>query len=518
MATSIRYGTAATKDGVYDTYAEFLDSGGAAANPGPVWIGKQLIQDSRFVFDRLPGFVMIGDSTIALGTRSGSITNVTATIGAMTAQMNWNSHGMSRGARFVLQNTNHAEFTGVFTVASIVSANAITFALTSPATVSTSTGAGICTTHQRVKDSEYCNISNFLSGHKGLYLGNFAQGASFTANLDRQLDLALNPANNLWNRAVDIVFMATGINDATTDVSSTVTIANIEAAITRIIAADAIPVLISQFPLSNTATNWSIARSLESRKVVAYFRNKAATDKTFVFIDAHDICVDRGNQYGNWISGYSSDGVHPAKKSALPVAKLIKSQFWDSILSSDDRALTPMIANTTMTGTSGTVSGTGASGSSANTFTVTAAGAGSQTIVASKGLGLSGSTESQRLAVTAAAANDNGNLKYGSLHASITPGDKFVFRARIRTTDSGLLLQDLTTAIWTYIDATTVGYGAMDSYESGMWDEGIDLMIETPLVEFQSGCTNFAPEIRIRWSAAASGTFDISEFQIYKVN
>lgn len=42
MATSIRYGTAATKDGVYDTYAEFLDSGGAQANPGPVVIGGEL--------------------------------------------------------------------------------------------------------------------------------------------------------------------------------------------------------------------------------------------------------------------------------------------------------------------------------------------------------------------------------------------------------------------------------------------------------------------------------------------
>ena len=502
---------------LFDSIDQFLSQAGGSVNAGPIWIAGQQY-NSRFVFDSLPGFVLVGDSTAALGNDSGT---VALTASGATVTVTRTSHGCLPGSVVYLTNANESEYNFIGTVQTVIDANSFTMIAPISPSVSPATGTPVMVNQQRIKDAEWANISNWMSHGKGLYIGNFACGGTRTSALMDQLDIALDRTKNLWGVDPDIVFISTGINDAINDILSTEMIANLKSAINRVLAFGAIPVVLTTFPYENNATSWSVSRIREARKYNQWIRENVVGMGGIV-VDANTVCIDSDNQYGNWKTGYSlSDGVHPGKKASFQVAKAIKAQLWDNVTSVDTRTLTIINTNPTLTGTGGVTSGTGASGDVANSFTLTAAGGGSQLVAGTKGIGLSGNSESQRVDITAVASLDRGQFALSSqISGSITPEKSYLFKCRLRATSLPEAFRYVQSTLSLTISGTSASQ-ASGLYGSGTesWGEAFDMIIETPLFTIpETGLTSFTNRLDMAFQSPGNAIFDISDFGIYEIN
>jgi len=517
------YRTRALKSGpVFDDLADMLP---ASEFVGVAQVGNlQLTSDGISYIDQFgnyyhpkhkPGFVLIGDSTLALGNVGGAVTSITATIGGTTATCTSASHGLLPGAVFVMQNANEPEFNGVFECVSWTSTSIFTYTLASPATVTAATGVPVLVNQQRIYDKETVSVANALAGAPCLYLGNFAQGGSKSEHLNRQLDLALDKTKNLWGREADYIFCSVGVNDAADDILSTVTVSNILSAIDRVYAAGKRLVLFTGLPWGAAHANWTVSRLQEHLKTSEHFRQLAKTDKRFILFDAWEYCVDKSVANSEYIATYSADNIHPDKPASWSMALPLKSQLFDKIKYVDDRVLVSVFTNAALSGVAGTNSGTGGSGDVADGFIQNTAGGGAQTAVGSKGTAKSGATEAQRIALTAAAASDSVEF-YKDMHTLITAGKRYIAIAKIRKTGADNI-KDLPLQIFA-INGGNSGFGVMEG--SGTYTQGADndLTLETPPIKFVVGSTRFRPYIRQRASAAGVSTIDIAEFDLLQID
>lgn len=470
-------------------------------------------------WDRKPGFVIVGDSTAARQNKQFTVTSITAygNIATVTAT----SHGMPKGQNFVVNNANQSEYNGIFSVREVLTANTFTYVLPSSPKVLTATGTIVIESQGHVFEDNWSVMSSFLGGGKGLYLGNFAWGGSRTSALDAQLDLALNTENNLYGRDIDFVFISSGINDIINNVSVDTIKENLLAAVERIIAANAVPFINTMMPMDDTYVSFTTARVQASRTVNTWIRETLPLYGAIV-VDASEVMLDLADQHGNWKSGYSIDGLHPQKIASLQLAKELKTLLWDNITVEEDRDLVSIGPNSTLEGTGGSVSGTGASGDVADGFTLTATGGASITLVGSKGISLSGNGESQRISVQADAA-DTAKLTFASIHGSLSPGDKVIAKLRLRTETADLTgmrfisvdSESVISGVTNSITTTAVGYNNYSSINLG---EKFDLFVETPPFIVPEGVTSFYFTVYIHFQAL-SGTieFDISDYDVYKV-
>lgn len=467
----------------------------------------------------LPGFVTIGDSTAHQGNVVATISSLTA-VGTRATVVGDLSNFMNVGQRIIIKGADQSEYNGTFVIDEVVDATTSKFNLDTEPSVGTATGAAIFALFwHRINDKNWSVISNGMSGHKGLYLGNFAHSGSVTSSLSSQISNAFEPSHNHWGRTPDIVFISSGVNDARGAVAVGTTTANLEAAINTILDYGAYPVVLTNWPYSQSYGDWSISIVNKSRQINDWIRSNVPALGGIV-IDANEICMDLTNQYGNWTSGYTTDGLHPSKTGAFQVAKAIKSQVWDLIKTpTDDRSITNISVNSTLTGTGGSTAGTGASGSVASNFTMIGAGGGAQTVVGAKGLPLTGSGESQRLTITAAAADDSGALRTGSFHVLASAGEKIFCRVRARTksTMDEVKYINLTTNV-TVGGVTTLKFAnAIDTDSTtDRWGEEFDLTLETPPITVQASTTTLYFEFKVVFGAAGSAVIDIDHFDIYK--
>lgn len=484
-------------------------------------VGNSLTSLVKRHWDKLPGYIMIGDSTLAQGNRFFQATSITSY--GRTATLTFNNHGLAPGSKFIIRYANESEYNGYFTVTNRVSNNVIEYQLESNPTVSTATGSILLYSQDVTFETNWPTISDALAQQKGLYLGNYALGGSRTSDLSYQLDTALDPNKNLWGRDVDFVFISSGINDVINSVSYEEIISNLESAIERIIAANAVPIVSTMFPLGSAHANWSIAVVTLSRKVNTWIKENVPL-LGGVVIDSNSLCIDLDSQYGDWITNYSVDHIHPQKMATFQVAKEIKRVLWDNITTTDDRELVSIAINPTLSGTGGTESGTGASGDTADNFSITCSGGGSQLGVGSKGLSLTGVGESQRLAVTGASSTDVIEFKGENVATSLSPGDKVVFRLRSRS-DSAPTLTGLRHS---YLQATAVISGStITLYSATMFynnlatqnlGEAWDLLLETPPITIPEGLTSLLPSYHIRFNSSGGPiNFDLSEYEAYKI-
>lgn len=484
-------------------------------------VGNSLSSLVKRNWNKLPGYIMIGDSTLAQGNRFFTVTSITSY--GRTATLTFANHGLAVGSKFIIRNANESEYNGYFTVATRVSSNVITYQLDSDPTVDTATGTILLYSQDVTFETNWPCISDALAHQKGLYLGNYALGGSRTSDLSFQLDMGLDKNKNLWGRDVDFVFISSGINDVINAVDYDDIIANLEAAVERIIAANAVPIVTTMFPLGSAHASWSITVVTLSRKVNTWIRENVPL-LGGVVIDSNSLCIDLDSQYGDWITDYSVDYIHPQKMATFQVAKEIKSVLWDNLTTTDDRALVSIAINPTLSGTGGTESGTGASGDTADNFSITCSGGGGQLGVGSKGLDLVGIGESQRIAATGASNADIIEFKGSNVATGLSPGDVVIFRLRTRSDSS----PTLTGLRHSYLQATAVISGSTITFYSATMfynnlatqnlGEAWDLLLETPPITIPAGLTSLLPSYHIRFNSAGGPiNFDLSEYQAYKV-
>lgn len=467
-----------------------------------------------------PGFVMLGDSTAHQSNVIVTPPSITAVGTRATIESNI-SNMLSLGQHIVILGANESAYNGVFVIDEVVDATHSKCTLAETPSASPATGTPYAVLTAKVKDQNYAVISNAMGGGKGIFLGNYALSGAGTSSLSTQIDLAFEPTNNLFGVVPDIAFISIGVNDARSVGFSLATVtANLEAAIARILGYGAYPVILTNWPYDNTYSGWTVTYANNTRRINDWIRQNVPILGGIV-IDANTISMDMTNQYGNWKSGYSPDGLHPGKVGGFQVAKSIKTNFWDLISTpTDARSLTEISANSGLTGTGGATSGTGASGSVASNFTVIAAGGGAQTVVAAKGIPLTGSGESQRLTVTAAVDDDSGALRSSSFHASVTAGDKIVCQVRVRTESACEELKYINlTGNVTVGGVTTLKHSnAIDTNATAdRWAEKFDLTLETPPITVQANTTSLYFELKAVFGAAGSAVFDVDSFKIYKV-
>lgn len=481
------------------------------SQPGSV---KQILK-----WDRMPMFCSIGDSTNARGNLFFDPTSITAS--GTVATVTLTGHGLMVGNTICVQETVQPEFNGVFKVATRPDANTFTYNLLSTASVGTATGDIKIVSQSHIYETSFASVSNALSRNKGIYLGNYAFGGAITANLSSQLDLAFNPLNNAYLAKPDIVFISCGINDSANGFAASVAINNLQAAITRIVLNDAIPVVLTVMPHDNTHSSFTEARAVEAMAINAWLRENV-DGLGGVLVDAHSVCVDPANQYGNWLSALTLDGLHPNKAAALQVAKLIKTKFWDSVISTDDRSVTLLSTNSTMSGTAGTLSGASASGSVADSYTVVATGNASQTTVCSKGVSrLAGFA--QRINFTAVSLDDTAFISQtNSFHASLTTGDKFICRVTVTTESALSNLKNLSLQVRAQINgvlsttyALCFGYSVSSVAAVG---EKYGAILETPVIEVQASTTQLKSALYVVAKAAGNIVVDISKMEVLKLN
>jgi hypothetical protein len=472
-------------------------------------------------FDRLPGFVLVGDSTAAAGNRYFTVTSITSS--GTTATATFTNHALHIGSRFVIANANQREYNGAFYVSARPSANTIQYEMLLEPSVTTATGTILLYSQDVVFESNWAVTSNAIAMNKGMYLGNYAVGGSKSSDLNVQLDMALDKRNNRLARDVDVVFISTGINDVIADVSYDEIIANISSAINRCIKSGAIPVVLTMFPLGSSYASWSVARVNLSRKVNLWITSSVESMGGYV-VDANFVCIDKDSDYGDWITDYSNDHIHPQKLATFKVAKEIKRVFWDYVISNDDRTKTSVAVNPTLSGTGGTESGTGASGDTADNFTITASGGGSQAGIGSKGISLSGNGESQRIAITGSASGDIIEFSGSNVMESLSAGDKVIFQIRTRLksdVDLGGLRHAAFNAVAVINGNTVLLYsGTMfyNSFATQNFGETWDMLLETPVITVPEGMTSLLPTYQVRFNSAGGPIdLDLSEYNAYKI-
>lgn len=469
-------------------------------------------------WSRLPGYVIVGDSTGQQGNTFATSGTLTA-VGTRATIVHNLTNLVDLGQRIVITGANESQYNGVFIIDEVVNSTTSKFNLLTAPSAATATGTIWLTLWQRVNDKNWAALSNFMSGHKGLYLGNFALSGAQTSALTNQISIAFNPDNNPWGRTPDIVFVSAGINDTRGAQTLATTQTNLTNAIVNIRERGATPIVLTTWPYNNATTGWSADNAARTNQLNEWIRGTVPSLGGIV-IDAQSICSDPANAYGDWKTNYGVDNLHPSKVGALQVAKEIKRLVWDNIDSSDDRVLTSIADNADLSGTTGTLTGIGASGSVADVFTVTAGGGGSQTVVAAKGVALSGNGESQRMTITAAALNDFGLLKTtNSFHADVVAGDKIFARVRLRTESAMLEVNYIGLSASTTVGGVTnTRYAEAPNTDNTInrWAEKIDMIFETPPFIVQASTTSITFSLTVLFGAAGSAIVDISDFDVYK--
>lgn len=476
-------------------------------------------------YNKLPGFVIVGDSIAGFGNRSTAITSLTAVGNRATAVVGA-ANMLVMGAEIHVGGASQPEYNNVFKIDEVVDSYTAKFNLYNTPSASPASPLHnfiYAVLLQRPTINCWSTVSNYLAAHKGLYLGNFAIPGSWSAELNSQLDMALDGTKNSWNRSPDIVFVCSGINDTRNSVAASTTIANLESAINRIKNTGATPVILTTLPVNNTTSGWSITSVSAAREINNWIKNNVS-DLGGIVIDANAICIDLANQYGNYKADYTIDGLHPTPQASFQIAKKIKTDLWDLITSVDDRTLIPIGTNQDLSGTAGTLSGAGASGVVADGCTIVSTGGGLQTVVGAKGLAMSGNGESQRMTISAAANGDYGRFRNtDSVHGSVSVGDKVICRARIRTESDLSQVKSVTLKSTIIIGGVTLSDYALAIEPDGNTNnifgyEKFDLTLETTPFQMTVDTSLILFSADIAFKNAGIATADISDFGIYKIS
>lgn len=479
---------------------------------------------SHYMFDERPGLVAAGGSIIAFGNLSYTPT-ISAVIGQSTAVFVLTGNKSVKGSNIWAQGANETEFNGVLSVLS-VSGDNVTVQLESPATATAATGTLGALEMESKTDLDFIHLGNCLKNQRALLLGNFAQAGSQTSAHITQLAAALNPANNRFGMTPKIAVIGPAGNSILADVPVATIIADWETMIAMCRAAGALPVFVSMPPISTAYAGYKASWTAAGRYLNDWLETQHA-EGVIERINVYADWVNKADAGGGWIANYTADGIHQTTIAAYAAAYSSVSAFFERIrYQSLGYTETELWTNYALTGSSGTVTGTGGSGVTANSTTATVSGGGSQTAVFSKVASYGKSLgEAVKVALTGVAALDAATISMtNSQHALLTAGDLIVVSQRIRNHDAALDAdyKYLNAQISLSVDAVTkyaVSGIAGGAASAGFGQGYSDMQVEYPAFEVPAGLTAFNAITQFAFGAGNGGSTvnTVSDWSIKKI-
>lgn len=257
-------------------------------------------------------------------------------------------------------------------------------------------------------------------------------GSGITADInglqfDKQLTIAIQSG------AKNLMVMG-GINDCNTDVPTNTIIASYSALITRAVNAGMRVFVCTQPTQNSSFATYTAARQAAQLKVQEWLRQycQRKCPVNVILIDCAKTCVDPASTTASYLTGYTTDGLHPNNKGAYVIGKEI-ARVWSKCLPECGDLISSNADNTNFSSTSNNLLPNGLMISStsgvATGFTTSVGGTaviGTPTVVArADGIG-----NDQVLPITFSAANDYARLTSATV-ANFNDGDTLYGEAEI---------------------------------------------------------------------------------------
>lgn len=349
-------------------------------------------------------------------------------------------------------------------------------------------------------------------------------GSGITANINGvKLDTQLTSA--IATGAKNLLVMG-GINDCNSDVDPLVTFKAYKALVNRAVSAGLKVWVATQPCQSSTFVTYTVARQGAQLKLQDLMRQWCRTQSpnNVVLIDSAQACIDPASATASYLSGYTTDNLHPNNKGAYYLGKYIATA-WNkhvplgcelvssnadnvvfSPLSTNVQSNSLMIANTAglATGFTTAVGGSAVVGSPS---------------VASRADGIG---SDQVVPLTFSAANDWGRL-LGSTYATFNDGDSFYMECEVTIT-SPVAVRGVrgTLQVNGNLVTRTAVVNQRDDATDVAYSEGMTYILRTPIIKYEAeiqGAThNLQAHVTVSSSGAGSCTLKVGRFAIKKVS
>jgi len=293
----------------------------------------------------------------------------------------------------------------------------------------------------------------------------------------------------------DWVFVQGGINDISAGATEATIVANLQA-ICATLANTKIVCLLAISPNAQAAGNTTKILNINAR-----LRRWCATQKSVIFADVYSALVDSTLTTGAFASGNSPDSLHLSAQGARLAGQVIANAISPFVkvcpfLPSSgaeawaiDNTCTQLLTSPLMTGTGGSVSGTGASGTLANnwnggtdTGTVTSVFLAGQS--RTDGIGLD-----QQITISSAGSGSVVNMRQTGVEARCSIGDTLYAVGSITLTGMSDVAYVMPT-IQVVMDGTTYQIRCTDTSSTTFSQTNLAFNFRTP--EFLLDCTTLS--------------------------
>lgn len=322
------------------------------------------------------------------------------------------------------------------------------------------------------------------------------------------------------------VFFQGGINDFFAGSTAESVVSNNQNIINQINATGAVVVYLSIAP---NATNSQ--KVLQANKLMREWITRQ-NKPNVVYVDTFSALVNPLDSSGAYISGMSDDALHLSPKGARVYGYTIANTIKNLIVSSNalvsssadsvliDSSNKQLLQNPLITGTSGAISGTGASGTTATNWT---GGTESGTIT---NVWLANQTRTdgfgadQQVTVSSAGSTSSINFSQSNIQARFTIGDVVYFSGTISAT--GMTdVREIAAILQFTIDGSTVINSSFESNGSSFtYDQSnLNITFQTPDITLTGNTISAAlAKIKVGFgtSGSGAGVFKFGRLAVYK--
>lgn len=348
-------------------------------------------------------------------------------------------------------------------------------------------------------------------------IGNYGVSGNTTTQMLARIETAA-AAGASW------VFVQGGVNDLSTATADQI-ITNLKAICARFVQTGAKVVLCGISPYTGYAGGYTTILAVNKA-----MREYCNVTPNITFVDVYSSLVNPTDTTGALATGMSDDALHPSSKGAraygLAIANAISGQYTNTNLLVSSAADAYVIDNTSkqiltnplMSGTTGTISGTGASGTLATSWTGGVA-TGTATAVFTAGVARSdGIGVDQQIVISGAGAGAVVNIRQTGIGGRAAIGDTLYATGSITLTGCTDLLY-FQPSIDIVIDGATTRSRIMDSASANTDQGDLTIKFRTPDI-LLSGTTltsiNFFINITFGTSGAGAATVKLGRIGIFK--
>ena len=348
-------------------------------------------------------------------------------------------------------------------------------------------------------------------------------GSGITADINGvKFDTQLTSA--IATGAKNLLVMG-GVNDCNSDVDPLVTFAAYKALVNRAVAAGMKVWVATQPCQSSTFVAYTVARQGAQLKLQDLMRQWCRTQSpnNVVLIDSAQACIDPASTTASYISGYTTDNLHPNNKGAYYIGKYIAG-VWNKYVPQGSELVNSNADNTSFSALSNNLLTNGLmianTGGLATGFTTPVTGTAVVGIVAvtarADGVG-----NDQVVPLTFSAANDSGQVSTATL-SNFVDGDQLYAECEV-TVSSPVAVRGV--KLFMQIAGNLVSRTATTNQIDNTLDvaigEAVTYVMRTPIIKYDAAAQGATHTVQAIVIASASGagscTLKVGRFSIKKV-